>query len=236
MERKHPRRRHVRQVAALAGVGIAAAAVAIPALAQTQPAIQPVVDSDANVSTAAPAADLGTSTPASDQSAEQAALDQLNNFTPEQRVAFLEMFMTPQERFAFTLYISPPEQRAAILAFLDGLAHPAPAALPQVSGPVRTTTPATQTGRGGSHGGTNNGFLNCVRGRESGGNYGATNRSSGASGAYQFMQGTWNSTAQRAGRPDLVGRSPASASAADQDAMAQQLYSSQGSSPWGGSC
>lgn len=80
-------------------------------------------------------------------------------------------------------------------------------------------------------------FLSCVRARESGGNYSIYNTGgSGAAGAYQFMPSTWNSTANSAGRPDLVGVSPADASPADQDAMAQHLYATSGSSPWGGYC
>ncbi len=78
------------------------------------------------------------------------------------------------------------------------------------------------------------GFLSCVRHRESRGSYTAVNGSSGAAGAYQFMPGTWNSTAQHAGRTDLVGVNPAAASPADQDAMANHLVSWQGTSPWSG--
>jgi hypothetical protein len=221
----------VRQVAALAGVGIAAAAVALPALAQTEPATQPIADAETTVSTAAPAADPATSAPVSDQAAEQAALDKLNNATPEERMAFVQMFMTPEQRFAFTLYISTPEQREAILAYVNAVGQAASA--PQVSGPVRTSTPATQTGRGGSGG--NNSFLNCVRNRESHGNYSAYNPS-GASGAYQMMPGTAAAVARHAGRPDLAGRPVSSWSPADQDAMARALYAWQGSAPWGGGC
>jgi hypothetical protein len=80
-------------------------------------------------------------------------------------------------------------------------------------------------------------FLSCVRNRESGGNYGVYNEGgSGASGAYQFLPGTWNAIAEAAGRPDLVGVDPAQAAPSDQDAMAQALYSEQGSAPWGGGC
>ena len=80
-------------------------------------------------------------------------------------------------------------------------------------------------------------FLACVRQRESGGNYGVYNAGgSGAAGAYQFLQGTWNGIAASTGRTDLVGVDPAQASPADQDAMAQALYAQQGSAPWGGSC
>jgi len=81
------------------------------------------------------------------------------------------------------------------------------------------------------------GFLSCVRTRESGGNYGVYNEGgSGASGAYQFLPGTWNAIAESAGRPDLVGVDPAQATPSDQDAMAQALYSEQGAAPWGGGC
>jgi Transglycosylase-like domain len=80
-------------------------------------------------------------------------------------------------------------------------------------------------------------FLSCVRARESGGDYGVYNSGgSGAAGAYQFMQGTWNSIAASSGRGDLVGVDPAHASPADQDAMAQALYAQQGAAPWGGGC
>jgi hypothetical protein len=80
-------------------------------------------------------------------------------------------------------------------------------------------------------------FLSCVRDRESGGNYGVYNEGgSGASGAYQFLPGTWNAIAESAGRPDLVGVDPAQATPSDQDAMAQALYAEQGTAPWGGGC
>jgi hypothetical protein len=80
-------------------------------------------------------------------------------------------------------------------------------------------------------------FLSCVRQRESGGNYAIYNSGgSGAAGAYQFMQGTWNSIASSTGRGDLVGLDPAQAAPADQDAMAAALYAQQGSAPWGGAC
>ena len=80
-------------------------------------------------------------------------------------------------------------------------------------------------------------FLSCVRWRESRGDYSVHNsQGSGASGAYQFMPGTWSSIADAVGRSDLVGMDPADAAPADQDAMAAALYSQQGSRPWGGAC
>jgi muramidase (phage lysozyme) len=78
-------------------------------------------------------------------------------------------------------------------------------------------------------------FLDCVRARESGGDYSVHNtQGSGAAGAYQFLPSTWNSIAASSGRSDLVGIDPASASPADQDAMAAALYAQQGGSPWAG--
>lgn len=82
-----------------------------------------------------------------------------------------------------------------------------------------------------------NTFLACVVQRESRGDYGAVNGSSGAGGAYQFLQSTWNNTARNAGRHDLVGVHPSHAAPGDQDAMALHLYQWQGRSPWaGGGC
>lgn len=84
---------------------------------------------------------------------------------------------------------------------------------------------ARRTSRSGSSGLA--GLRNC----ESGGDYGAVNSSGTYRGAYQFSRSTWNAVAARS-HPHLVGVDPAAASPADQDAMAQALYASSGSSPW----
>lgn len=65
--------------------------------------------------------------------------------------------------------------------------------------------------------------LATIRTLESGGRYTIGPNGGGASGAYQFIRSTWNDTAARAGRPDLVGVGPWQASPADQDALARQL-------------
>ena len=88
----------------------------------------------------------------------------------------------------------------------------------------------------GSHPHHNDPFLICTRDRESGGNYGAYNPSGPYMGAYQFLQSTWDSTANHAGRPALIGVQPNTASAYDQDDMAWDLYQWQGAGPWGGRC
>lgn len=79
-------------------------------------------------------------------------------------------------------------------------------------------------------------FLACVRRRESGGNYQVVSSNGMYFGAYQFLQGSWDSVARHSGRLDLVGVPPNLASPADQDAMALALYHWQGSAPWGGAC
>lgn len=79
-------------------------------------------------------------------------------------------------------------------------------------------------------------FLECVKNRESGGDYTIVNPSSGAGGAYQFLQNTWNNTASHAGRGDLVGLPPQYASAYDQDFLAAHLLMWYGRSPWSYSC
>ena len=68
------------------------------------------------------------------------------------------------------------------------------------------------------------GRLAAIRACESSGNYGAVSRDGAYRGAYQFDRPTWQS----------VGGSgdPAAASAAEQDARADQLWSQRGSNPW----
>ncbi len=90
--------------------------------------------------------------------------------------------------------------------------------------------PAAQRSSGGGN------VLECIKHRESRGQYDVVNTSSGAAGAYQFMPGTWNNNATSAGRTDLVGVNPSNASPEDQDAMAQHLLATQGLGPWGGGC
>jgi hypothetical protein len=97
---------------------------------------------------------------------------------------------------------------------------------------------AAPRGGGSGGGGGAGGALACIRARESdtSGGYQAVSAGGTYRGAYQFLPSTWNSTAASAGRGDLVGVDPASASPGDQDAMAAHLYSQSGSQPWGGTC
>lgn len=79
-------------------------------------------------------------------------------------------------------------------------------------------------------------FLQCVVRAESGGDYQAVSPTGQYMGAFQFAQGTWNYAAQLAGRPDLVGVAPDTASVADQNALAIALYSADGQQPWYDPC
>lgn len=89
-------------------------------------------------------------------------------------------------------------------------------------------------------------FLICVRRHESDrddvnhnglhdGGYAAENPYSDASGAFQFLQSTWNTRAGQLGRPDLIGRYPATVSVVDQDYMAWSTYVNFGPGDWNGS-
>lgn len=64
--------------------------------------------------------------------------------------------------------------------------------------------------------------------RESGGNYGACNESSGACGAYQAMPGTWDGFAGYASACD--------APPAVQDEWARQAREARGCAPWAATC
>jgi pilus assembly protein FimV len=79
-------------------------------------------------------------------------------------------------------------------------------------------------------------FLVCTRGRESRGIYTVVSASGLYYGAYQFLKTTWDVTALHAGRSELVGVAPNTASEYDQDDLAWTLYQWQGNSPWGGRC
>lgn len=79
-------------------------------------------------------------------------------------------------------------------------------------------------------------FFECVRWRESRGNYEAVNPTGTFMGAYQFYQGGWDTFAGRIGRHDLVGVAPNHASPADQDSVALAAYNELGTQPWGGAC
>jgi len=106
------------------------------------------------------------------------------------------------EETAIYLTLNPAEQ-AAVAAHLNPPAHTPPG-----------------------------GFLACVRRHESGGNYQAKNPVSTASGAYQYIRGTWANVSPRAGYPGY----PTALSAPPyvQDAVAEWHYRNLGPSAWNG--
>jgi len=137
---------------------------------------------------------------------------------------------TPEQELAFKLFVASPEERVAWEQFVT----PPPPPPPPTTAPPTTAPPATVARKATATGSAPGGFLACVRQRESRGNYGVVNGSSGAGGAYQFLPGTWNNVARHIGRSDLIGVHPSQASGADQDSMAQALYAWQGGAPWAG--
>lgn len=80
---------------------------------------------------------------------------------------------------------------------------------------------------GSSHGGCGR-DLGCIKNRESRGEYGICN-ASGHCGAYQFAQGTWDTTTRYACSHGVaalckdIGKNPATVSPSEQDVAAQQL-------------
>ncbi|MCU0267617.1 MAG: transglycosylase family protein [Acidimicrobiales bacterium] len=223
------RLRSRRVVAALvAGGVVAAGAVALPTLGSNDSGS--VADAETTTTTVE-AATTTTTTPLTPEQEWAARYESLD---AAERVAFRLYIMTPEERAAFSFYVATPEQLEAFESFVN----PPPPPPPPAAKPKAQSTSAgsgSSSGTSYSSGGSApNGYLSCVVNRESRGNYGAVNSSSGAGGAYQFMPSTWNNTAAHAGRSDLIGVHPSQASPADQDAMAAALYQWQGASPWAG--
>jgi hypothetical protein len=153
------------------------------------------------------------------------------------------------------LLANAEQRRQAALTALEQSAVTEPTAStgvdssePAATNPTATTTtapplkstpppaPPTYVPTPGVHPHHDDPFLTCTRARESSGNYAAYNPAGPYLGAYQFLQATWNSAANHAGRLELVGVPPSTASPFDQDDMAWALYQWQGSRPWGGLC
>lgn len=140
----------------------------------------------------------------------------------QQQSAVVAQLKGEEDRLNAELSAAQAQRRRA-----SGTAAPAGGAL----------APSTDyVARPGEHPRHNDPFLVCTRGIESKGNYQAYNASGPYLGAYQFTQSTWNSTANHAGRGELVGVDPRDASEYDQDDMAWTLFEWKGKSPWGGRC
>jgi hypothetical protein len=114
-------------------------------------------------------------------------------------------------------------------------ANPPPAEPGKPGTTVEGSAPAGAANIGGTVASSDYAFLDCVRHRESRGDYRAVNPS-GAAGAYQLMPATARAVANRAGRSDLAATPVVQWSPTDQDLMALVLYRWQGAAPWGGGC
>lgn len=79
-------------------------------------------------------------------------------------------------------------------------------------------------------------FFECIRWRESRGDYTAVNPTKTFMGAYQIYQGGWDTFAARIDRHDLIGVQPHTALPTDQDAVALAMYNELGAKPWNGAC
>ncbi len=171
---------------------------------------------------------------------QSAALEELK--VAQRRVdANLRAAVADQEAVAARLEAQAAADRAAKQA-ATAAANPqsssttARATAAAAAAPPPSAPPVDYTPNNGSHPHHDDPFLSCTRARESRGQYSVVNPSGPYLGAYQFLQSTWNVTAQHAGRSDLVGVPPNAASAYDQDDMAWTLYQWQGTGPWGGAC
>jgi len=135
-----------------------------------------------------------------------------------------------QERLAAIAAEEAAAREASARAEAEAAAAAA-AATARVQPAPSNATPVITSGSVGD-------FLACTRAHESdsAGGYSAVSPGGTYRGAYQFVQSTWDGVAAGSNRPDLVGVDPATASPADQDAMAASLYAAAGNRPWGGRC
>jgi hypothetical protein len=171
------------------------------------------------------------------RTAQASAVDQLGSQRAalEQQLAGLR---TQADREASAAARAQQAAAAAATAKPSGsaprLAPGAATGTPAASAPkISVSPPPAPSGTNPHH---DDPFLACTRARESRGNYGVVSGSGLYYGAYQFSPTTWNTTANHAGRLDLIGVLPSQASAYDQDDMAWTLYQWQGTGPWGGRC
>jgi len=169
--------------------------------------------------------------------------DKLNSLPSSSRRLYAALAAVTVSTLAAYAVVEPPSGGAAPLDDTT-VTVGSPTTVPPTTVPPATAVPVTtavhastvgpSTGklRAGGGGRGDAEFLACVRWRESRGDYTVVNPDSGAAGAYQFLQSTWDNTARHAGRHDLVGVRPHRVAAATQDAMAQHLLGWYGRSPW----
>jgi hypothetical protein len=171
-----------------------------------------------------------------DLKAEQVALDAMLAEAQARRNEAVAQQQAAAAAAAAAATARPPAAGQPGVAARPGAApQPQPQPSPSPS-PSQPAPPPYYAPAPGQHPQHNHPFLVCTRAIESGGNYQAYNASGPYYGAYQFLRSTWNSTANHAGRYELIGVVPSQASPYDQDDMAWVLYNWQGKRPWGGRC
>jgi Transglycosylase-like domain len=164
------------------------------------------------------------------KAAQREQADLVNRLKEEENRLNSELVAAQEQRRQAAAQAAARQAAAAQAA-----AAPRPAPPPDRGS--RTPAPsAAYVANPGEHPQHNHPFLVCTRRIESTGNYRAYNASGPYLGAYQFLQSTWNSVANHAGRGELVGVDPRDASEYDQDDMAWTLYEWKGKGPWNGRC
>ncbi len=143
---------------------------------------------------------------------------------------------SPDEAAPETTDQAPSSTVTAPTARVTTTTRPTPTTRVTTTSSTTAPSPTTTTAKPKATKAVSSSFLQCVRQRESRGNYQAVNPSSGTGGAYQFHQATWDQTAKTIGRGDLVGTRPERAAPSTQDLLATSLYQQAGTAPWGGGC
>lgn len=227
------------QARLLAGV---ASARAVELYMSESASISPLLDGDGALDSARRAELLGR---ANDDAEE--AIDALGAAADELETHLADLEERRDELARATEELTAQEEAldAQLAALRDQAAAEAsarterPSARPASTGDGESAAtlaaPAPPRPVSGTHPQHDHPFLVCTRERESGGDYTAVNPA-GYYGAYQFAPTTWDVTASRAGRLDLVGVLPSRAGVYDQDDLAWVLYQWQGNRPWNGRC
>lgn len=143
----------------------------------------------------------------------------------------------PDEQYEITQvqvaqYLAALEEQRLVNEYLDALETARIAEVERQrqlalrSTPQNTAAPMTSTNSANYAAGSG-GIAECIRGRESGGNY-AINTGNGYLGAYQFTPGTWNNAVSNAGYPEYANGRADLAPPYVQDAAFQWLFNQPG--------
>jgi nucleoid-associated protein YgaU len=120
--------------------------------------------------------------------------------------------------------VQPWLTRAAVAAIPAPAPAPAAPAAPAQQPSTATYSAAPAPAQAATYSGASGSFQSCVIARESGGNAGAVNPSTGAGGLYGFLPSTWQALG--------YSGAPQNASVATQNAAFAKEYAQAGASPW----